>query len=78
MQLTALPAMINTVAMSLGFGVLILSQVPANARLGLLVVLGLVNCLIISLLVLPELLAFRPPARTEKEPSLAISGTRTS
>ena len=73
MQLTALPAVINTVAMSLGFGVLILSQVPANARLGLLVVLGLVNCLIISLLILPELLAFRPSTRTEKEPSLAIS-----
>ena len=38
--------MINTLAMSLGFGVLMLSQVPANARLGILLVLGLVNCFV--------------------------------
>ena len=38
------------------FGVLLLSQVPANARLGILLVLGLVNCFIVSLLLLPVLL----------------------
>jgi predicted RND superfamily exporter protein len=54
--LTGVPALINTLAVSLGFGVLMLSQVPANARLGLLVVLGLVNCFVASLLLLPVLL----------------------
>ena len=34
MALTGPPALINTLAVSLGFGVLMLSQVPANARLG--------------------------------------------
>ena len=53
---TGPPALINTLAMSLGFGVLMLSQVPANARLGLLLVLGLVNCFVASLLLLPVLL----------------------
>jgi hypothetical protein len=57
---TGPPAMINTLAMSLGFGVLMLSKVPANARLGILVVLGLVNCFIASLLLLPVLLHWWP------------------
>ena len=55
-SLTGPPALINTLAVSLGFGVLMLSQVPANARLGLLLVLGLVNCFVVSLLLLPVLL----------------------
>lgn len=54
------PALNNTLAVSLGFGVLMLSQVPANARLGLLLVLGLVNCFIASLLLLPVLLHWWP------------------
>ncbi len=53
---TGPPALINTLAMSLGFGVLMLSQVPANARLGILLILGLVNCFVASLLLLPALL----------------------
>ena len=57
---TGPPALINTLAVSLGFGVLMLSQVPANARLGILVVLGLVNCFVLSLLVLPLLLHWWP------------------
>jgi len=60
MRLTGPPALINTLAVSLGFGVLMLSQVPANARLGLLVVLGLVNCFIVSLVLLPVLLHWWP------------------
>ena len=60
MILTGPPALINTLAVSLGFGVLLLSQVPANARLGLLMVLSLVNCLIASLLILPVLLYWWP------------------
>lgn len=60
MALTGPPVLINTIAISFGFGVLMLSQVPANARLGLLTVLGLVNCLIASLLILPILLRVWP------------------
>ena len=58
--LTGLPALINTLAVSLGFSVLMLSQVPANARLGILVVLGLINCFVASLLLLPVLLHWWP------------------
>jgi predicted RND superfamily exporter protein len=60
MALTGPPALINTIVVSLGFGVLMLSEVPANARLGLLVVLGLVNCFIASLVLLPVLLRWWP------------------
>jgi predicted RND superfamily exporter protein len=45
---------------SLGFGVLTLSQVPANARLGILLVVGLVNCFLASLAILPVLLHWWP------------------
>jgi uncharacterized protein len=67
MGLTGPPALINTLAMTLGFGVLTFSQVPANARLGLLLVLGLVNCFVASLLLLPVLLHWRPPAPSWSE-----------
>jgi hypothetical protein len=51
----------NAFAVAVGFGVLMLSQVPANARLGLLVVLGVLNCLFATLLVLPVLLRLWTP-----------------
>ncbi|HSU57296.1 MAG TPA: MMPL family transporter [Candidatus Dormibacteraeota bacterium] len=60
LRLTGPPALLNTVSICLGFGVLMLSQVPANARLGMLLVLGLVNCFIASILLLPLLLARWP------------------
>jgi hypothetical protein len=60
LRLTGPPALINTLAVSLGFGVLMLSQVPANARLGFLLVLGLVNCFVASLLLLPVLIHWWP------------------
>jgi predicted RND superfamily exporter protein len=62
--LTGPPALINTLAVSLGFGVLMLSQVPANARLGFLLVVGLVNCFVVSILLLPVLLHKWPITRT--------------
>jgi predicted RND superfamily exporter protein len=72
LALTGPPALINTVAVSLGFGVLTLSQVPANARLGLLLVVGLVNCFLASLAILPVLLHWRPldqaSAKTGSDP----------
>jgi predicted RND superfamily exporter protein len=52
---------INALGVALGFGILLLSQVPANARLGALVVLGVVNCLGATLLLLPVLFAIWPP-----------------
>ncbi len=53
--------LINAGSVAVGFGVLMLSQVPANARLGALVVLGIGNCLLASLLVLPVLFRLWPP-----------------
>lgn len=60
MAMTGPAVWINTLAISLGFGVLMLSQVPANARLGILVVLGLVDCMIVTVLLLPALLHWWP------------------
>ena len=51
---------INAAAIALGFGVLTLSQVPANARLGALTILGLASCLLASLVLLPVLLHWWP------------------
>jgi predicted RND superfamily exporter protein len=67
LALTGPPALVNTVAVSLGFGVLMLSQVPANARLGFLVVLGLVECFVASLALLPVLLYWWPLNRQAPE-----------
>ncbi len=52
---------VDALGVSLGFGVLVLSQVPANARLGALVVLSIVGCLAATLLLLPALLRVWPP-----------------
>lgn len=78
MAMTGPPVLINTLTVSCGFGVLMLSQVPANARLGLLVVLGLVNCLIASLLILPVLLHWWPlqEVRAENNPAAAPPGSK--
>jgi predicted RND superfamily exporter protein len=42
----------------------VLSPFPANAQLGILRVLGLVNCFVVSVLLLPVLL--NTPATTQK------------
>src|SRR5437016_10504405 len=60
MARTGPAVVINTLAIALGFGVLTLSQVPANSRLGTLTILGIVNCLSASLLLLPVLLHWWP------------------
>jgi hypothetical protein len=49
----------NTLAVTLGFGVLMISQVPANARLAGLLVLSLSVCFVVTMLVLPAILALR-------------------
>lgn len=57
---TGFPVTVNALALSAGMLVLTLSQVPANARLGLLLAVGLLSCLFVSLLLLPVLLKWRP------------------
>ena len=44
-EMTGPAVTIDALAVALGFGILVLSQVPANARLGGLVVLSLCGCL---------------------------------
>jgi predicted RND superfamily exporter protein len=48
-------ALLNAIALCFGFGVLMVSQVPANSRLGTLLVLGLASCALASLTFLPAL-----------------------
>jgi len=48
--------LIDALAVALGFGILMLSQVPANARLGGLVMLSIINCFAATLILLPALL----------------------
>lgn len=56
-----LPAiLIAGLAVALGFGILVVSRVPANARLGGMTVVCLVSCLAATLLVIPPLLRFSP------------------
>jgi len=50
---------VDTLAVCLGFGIMMLSQVPANARLGGLLVLSLVNCFAATILILPAILSLR-------------------
>ncbi len=48
--------LIDALGVALGFGILMLSQVPANARLGVLVMLSIVNCFAVTIILLPALL----------------------
>lgn len=50
---------VDTLSVGLGFAALLLSQVPANARLGGLVALSLAICLAATLVVVPALVAGR-------------------
>jgi predicted RND superfamily exporter protein len=51
---------INALAVALGFGILVLSRVPANAQLGAITVVSLITCLAATLLVIPALLRLGP------------------
>jgi predicted RND superfamily exporter protein len=66
-SMTGPAVFIDALAVALGFGVLTLSQVPANARLGALVVLSILGCLAATLLLLPALLRLLPPHTTEPD-----------
>ncbi|HYG62951.1 MAG TPA: MMPL family transporter, partial [Thermoanaerobaculia bacterium] len=59
---------VDTLSVGLGFAVLLLSQVPANARLGGIVALSLVICLAATLVVVPALVGRRGDLRARSEP----------
>ena len=52
---------VDGLAVALGFGVMTLSQVPANARLGGLVVLSIGGCFLATMILLPALLRIFKP-----------------
>ncbi|MEE9297061.1 MAG: MMPL family transporter [Phycisphaerae bacterium] len=52
---------IDALAVGLGFGVMLLSQVPANVRLGGLLASSIVTCLAATILLLPAVVLFFPP-----------------
>lgn len=60
-QTVGRPILIDVVVIGLGFGVLIFSQVPANHRLGMLVLVSLVTCFVATVTVLPALLSWAQP-----------------
>ena len=53
--------LVDGVAIALGFGVLLLSPVPANRRLGGLVVVAVATCLVSTFVVLPGLIRLVRP-----------------
>jgi hypothetical protein len=56
LAVTGPPIVVNALAVAFGFGILVLSRVPANARLGSITVVSLLTCLAATLLVMPALL----------------------
>ncbi len=64
--------LIDALGVALGFGILMLSQVPANARLGVLVMLSIVNCFAVTIILLPALLGvFSRDARPNGDADLS-------
>lgn len=52
---------VNALAVALGFGILVLSRVPANAWLGAISLVSLLACLIATLIVIPAVLRLAGP-----------------
>ncbi len=70
LSITGPAIVIDGIAVALGFGVLTLSQVPANARLGGLTVVCIASCLAATLLLIPALLTVsRPGSAAATDPS---------
>jgi predicted RND superfamily exporter protein len=59
--------LVDGLAVGLGFGILVLSQVPANARLGAMTAVCLLGCITATLLLIPALLRLTPD-RGAREP----------
>jgi hypothetical protein len=66
--LTGPAIVINALAVALGFGILVLSRVPANARLGAITVVSLATCLAATLLVIPALIQVAGGRREARPP----------
>ncbi len=49
--------LVDAVAVAAGFGIMTLSQVPANSRLGALLVLSILGCFLVTMLLLPAVLS---------------------
>jgi predicted RND superfamily exporter protein len=62
---------IDAVAIAAGFGVLTLSRVPANSRLGILLAISITACLAATLLLLPALLSLIQPRFLQRQRSEA-------
>jgi predicted RND superfamily exporter protein len=60
MQVAGPAMLVDALTVSLGFGILLLSQVPANARLGAMTVVTVIACFLTTLVVMPALMALEP------------------
>ena len=60
LRTTGRAIVVDALSITLGFSVLILSQVPANARLGIVLIISLATCLLTTLLLLPAILYCAP------------------
>lgn len=58
---TGTPIVIDAISVAVGFGVLMLSQVPANQRLGALTMIAVITCLLATFVVLPALVCTLRP-----------------
>ena len=65
LAMTGPAIVIDGLAIAVGFGVLVLSQVPANGRLGVLTVVSIVNCMMATLFLLPLLLPVAATRRSD-------------
>lgn len=52
---------LDAAAIGIAFGLMVLSQVPSNARLGALVFLSVVDCVLMTLVLLPAMLSIWQP-----------------
>lgn len=68
---TAPPIVIDAVSIAVGFGVLMLSQVPANQRLGALTLVAVLACLGATFLVLPAIVRVTAPGFLTPSPGSA-------
>jgi predicted RND superfamily exporter protein len=67
---------IDALAVAFGFGILILSQVPANARLGVTTLVTVASCVFTTLLILPPIISTWARAHQATQPSSPRTDTR--
>jgi hypothetical protein len=67
----------DTLTIALGFGVLLASRVPANARLGMVMVVALLGCCALTLVGLGAALSAREPVPVPVPRTAAARAART-